>query len=124
MGGQVIRRRSLRRCRYQGRNAVRIERIDDIPGYDAAFDFLTNFYHDKGYKATTSKRDENDEQHLMIKGNKQRSLQPKLSQDEADTLLDDEIYLASGVSCRYHHLHVKFRANTVFISQQGNPYSS
>lgn len=60
----------------------------------------------------------------MIEGNKQRSLQPKLSQDEADTLLDDEIYLASGVSCRYHHLHVKFRANTVFISQQGNPYSS
>ncbi|OXG15057.1 DNA mismatch repair protein MSH3 [Cryptococcus neoformans Ze90-1] len=84
--------------KYQGRNAVRIERIDDIPEYHAAFDFLTNFYHDKGYKATTSKRDENDEQHLMIEGNKQRSLQPKLSQDEADTLLDDEIYLASGVS--------------------------
>lgn len=124
MGRRSSRQRGLQCCRHRGRNAVRIERIDNIPEYDAAFDFLTNFYHCKEHKATVSKGDVNDERHLMTEGNKQWSLQPKLSQDGADISLDEEIYLASGVSCRYHHLHVKFRANTVFISQQGNPYSS
>lgn len=84
--------------KHRGRNAVRIERIDNIPEYDAAFDFLTNFYHCKEHKATVSKGDVNDERHLMTEGNKQWSLQPKLSQDGADISLDEEIYLASGVS--------------------------
>ncbi|KIR32664.1 DNA mismatch repair protein MSH3 [Cryptococcus deuterogattii MMRL2647] len=86
--------------KYRGSNAVRIERIDDIPEYDAAFDFLTNFFHDKEHRNITSKGDENDERHPMTEGNEQWSLQRKLRQGGADTSLemDEKIYLAAGVS--------------------------